>query len=56
MTERQDLELKSLCVLEVHIRSACGICEPVGIIMTTLPLSTRDGLENSVRPDPVNPG
>lgn len=56
MTERQDLELKSLCVLEVHIRSACFICEPVGIIMTKLPLSTRDGLENSARPDPVNPG
>ena len=56
MTERQDLELKRLCVLEVYIRSACAICEPMGIIMTKLPLSTRDGLENSARPDPVNPG
>ena len=55
MTERQDLELKRLCVLEVYIRSACAICEPMGIIMTKLPLSTRDGLENSARPDPVNP-
>jgi len=51
VTERQDLELKSLCVLEVHIRSACAICEPVGNIMTKLPLSTRDGLENRARPE-----
>ena len=56
MTERQDVELKSLCVLDVHIRSASAICEPVGIIMKKLPLSTRDGLENSARPDPVNSG